>query len=52
MDIFNLFNGNTSLSIRGRQNTGTRQPGNANQISSIWRRAFSVRFPDVVGDGK
>jgi hypothetical protein len=30
MDVFNLFNGNTSLSIRGRQNAS-----NANQISSI-----------------
>ena len=36
MDIFNLFNGNTALSIRGRQNTQTAtSPGNANQISSI-----------------
>ena len=30
MDIFNLFNGNTSLSIRGTQNAS-----NANTISSI-----------------
>jgi hypothetical protein len=30
MDVFNLFNGNTSLSIRGRQNAS-----NANTISSI-----------------
>ena len=30
MDVFNLFNGNTALSIRGRQNAS-----NANQISSI-----------------
>jgi hypothetical protein len=30
MDVFNLFNGNTTLSIRGVQNAG-----NANQISSL-----------------
>ena len=30
MDVFNLINGNTSLSIRGTQNAS-----NANQISSL-----------------
>ena len=30
IDIFNLFNGNTELSIRGRQNAST-----ANTISSL-----------------
>jgi len=40
MDIFNLFNGSTSLSIRGTQNTAdlTKNPpvqGNSNTISSL-----------------
>ncbi len=46
MDIFNLFNGNTSLSIRGTQNAS-----NANTISSILAPRV-IRFGatgDVVG---